>query len=56
MAADTASVSIATGTAQVVVTRPSGFHVPTWKREYFLLLIATGAALRFLWICAGCFG
>jgi TonB family protein len=52
IAADVSSVSIATSTAPVIVTRPTGFHF-TWKREYFLLLIATGAALRFLWICAG---
>ena len=51
--ADTASVSVATGAAQVVVARPSGFHLPTWKREYLLPFIATGAALRFLWIGAG---
>lgn len=52
MAEDTGSVSIVTSTAQVVVARRAGFHF-SWKREYFLLLIAAGAALRFLWIGAG---
>jgi len=52
MAQDTASVSIATSAAPVVVARPPAFRL-AWKREYFLLLIAAGAALRFLWIGAG---
>jgi len=49
-----AAVSIATSAAPVIVARPAGFRI-SWKREYFLVLIATGAALRFLWICAGLF-
>jgi TonB family protein len=51
---DVAGVSVATSAAPVMVARPAGFRV-AWKREYFLLLLATGAALRFLWICAGLF-
>jgi TonB family protein len=54
MAADTSSVSIATSAAPVIVARETAFRF-VWKREYFLLLIAAGAALRFLWICAGLF-
>jgi TonB family protein len=52
MAADASGVSITASAAQVIVARPAAFHF-TWKREYLLLLIATGAALRFLWIGAG---
>jgi TonB family protein len=51
---DVAAVSIATNAAPVIVAKPAGFRI-SWRREYFLLLIATGAALRSLWICAGLF-
>jgi TonB family protein len=49
---DVAPVSVATNANPVMVAKPAAFRV-AWKREYFLVLIATGAALRFLWICAG---
>lgn len=48
----TESVSIAASAAPVIVNHPSAWRV-TWRREYLLLLIAGGAALRFLWIGAG---
>jgi TonB family protein len=49
---DVAAVSFTANAAPVIVARPAAFRV-SWKREYFLLLIAAGAALRFLWIGAG---
>jgi len=38
--------------APVVVVRHPAFRVP-WKRQYLLVLLVAGAALRFLWIGAG---
>ncbi len=48
---ETGSVSIAATAAPVTVVHHSSRTV--WKREYLLLLIGAGAALRFLWIGAG---
>src|SRR3984885_1893694 len=52
MADDTDSVAIAGNAAPVTVVQQPAFRF-VWKREYLLLLIAGGAALRFLWIGAG---
>jgi protein TonB len=52
MVENTESVSVASSAAPVIVNHPSAWRV-TWRREYLLLLIAGGAALRFLWIGAG---
>jgi len=52
MADDTGSVAIAASAAPVTVVQQPAFRL-IWKREYLLLLIAGGAALRFLWIGAG---
>jgi TonB family protein len=52
MAEDTGLVAIATNAAPVVLVREPAFHF-VWKREYLLLIIAAGAALRLLWIGAG---
>ncbi len=49
---DVAPVAIAASAAPVVVADAPAFRF-VWKREYFLLLIASGAALRLLWIGAG---
>jgi TonB family protein len=38
--------------APVVVVQRPGFRIP-WKRQYLLVVLAAGAALRFLWIGAG---
>ncbi len=52
IAENTGSVAIATSAAPVIlVHQPSSRFV--WRREYLLLLIAAGAALRFLWIGVG---
>jgi TonB family protein len=52
MTMDVAPVAIAASAAPVVVADAPAFRF-VWKREYFLLLIASGAALRLLWIGAG---
>ena len=52
LAEDAAAVSIATSTAPVTLIS----HPPLrygWKRQYLLVILAAGAALRFLWIGAG---
>jgi TonB family protein len=49
---DVAPVAIAASSAPVVVANAPAFHL-RWRREYFLLLFAAGAALRLLWIGAG---
>jgi TonB family protein len=51
---DTGSVAIASNAAPVAVVHPQASRF-VWKREYLLLLMAGGAALRFLWIGAGLF-
>jgi TonB family protein len=52
MAEDTGLVAIAANAAPVILVRQPAFHF-VWKREYLLLIIAAGAALRLLWIGAG---
>ena len=52
VAEDAGSVAVAANTAPVISVRQPAFHF-VWKREYLLLIIAAGAALRFLWIGAG---
>jgi TonB family protein len=54
MASETGSVSITASSAPVVIAHPPAFRL-SWKREYVLILIAAGGALRFLWIGAGLF-
>lgn len=51
-AEDTAGVTIAVGSAPVAVAHKAASRM-TWRREYLLLILAGGAALRFLWIGAG---
>jgi TonB family protein len=52
VAENTGSVAIAANAAPVISVRQPAFHF-IWKREYLLLIIAAGAALRLLWIGAG---
>jgi TonB family protein len=52
MADDTGSVAIAAHAAPVMLVSQPALRFG-WKREYFLILLAGGAALRFLWIGAG---
>jgi TonB family protein len=52
IAEDTGAVAITANAAPVKVVQQPAFRFG-WKREYLLLLIAGGAALRFLWIGAG---
>jgi TonB family protein len=52
LADDAGSVAIVANAAPVAVVHPQASRF-VWKREYLLLLIAGGAALRFLWIGAG---
>ena len=49
---DAGLVSVAVANAPVVVAHKAASRV-TWRREYLLLILAGGAALRFLWIGAG---
>jgi len=49
-----ASVSVSTGEVMVAPVQTHSFHF-VWRKQYLLAVIALGAALRFLWICAGLF-
>ncbi len=52
LAEDVGTVAIAASAQPVMLVHQSAFRF-SWKREYFLLLLGAGAALRFLWIGAG---
>jgi TonB family protein len=49
---DVGSVAFAANAAPVIMVHPASFHL-AWRREYLLLVIGVGAALRFLWIGVG---
>jgi TonB family protein len=52
MAEDAGPVAIAASGAPVMLVHQSSLGF-AWRREYLLIVIATGAALRLLWIGAG---
>jgi TonB family protein len=52
MAQDDGAVAVAASASPVIVTHASASRF-AWKREYLLLLIAAGAALRCSWLGAG---
>jgi TonB family protein len=54
MVEQSASAPTAATNAPVIVAHPPAFRF-SWRREYILVLIAAGGALRFLWIGAGLF-
>ncbi len=52
MAEDAGLVATAASAEPVVLVHPSSLRF-AWRREYLLMIIATGAVLRLLWIGAG---
>lgn len=52
MAEAVGAVAIAASGAPVMLVHQSPLHF-VWRKEYLLIAIAAGAALRLLWICAG---
>jgi len=52
MVEQSAAAPIADTNTPVIVAHQPGFRF-SWRREYILVLIAAGGALRFLWISAG---